>query len=64
MEGKQWFSVHEWDRSSAWLERLPVKEKVAGPNPVGPAILDFLLVSITAWNGGTYLNGISTQEKS
>lgn len=27
----------QWDRSSAWLERLPVKEKVAGSNPVGPA---------------------------
>lgn len=26
-----------WGRSAAWLARLPVKEKVAGSNPVGPA---------------------------
>lgn len=29
--------MYQWDRSSAWLERLPVKEEVAGSNPVGPA---------------------------
>ncbi len=28
----------EWDRSSAWLERLPVKEEVAGSSPVDPAL--------------------------
>ncbi len=27
-----------WDRSSAWLERRPVKAKVAGSSPVGPAL--------------------------
>jgi nucleoid-associated protein YgaU len=27
----------EWDRSSAWLERLPVKEEVGGSSPLGPA---------------------------
>ncbi len=26
-----------WDRSSAWLERLPVKEEVEGSSPFGPA---------------------------
>ncbi|MEY3387023.1 MAG: hypothetical protein RIR53_1834 [Bacteroidota bacterium] len=26
-----------WDRSSAWLERRPVKAEVAGSSPVGPA---------------------------
>ena len=27
----------ERDRSSAWLERRPVKAEVAGSSPVGPA---------------------------
>ena len=25
-----------WDRSSVWLERLPVTQEVAGSSPVGP----------------------------
>lgn len=29
--------VPERDRSSTWLERLPVKEEVEGSNPFGPA---------------------------
>jgi hypothetical protein len=28
----------QWDRSSAWLERLPVKEEVGGSSPLGPAL--------------------------
>ena len=29
--------VRLWDRSSAWLERRPVKAKVGGSSPLGPA---------------------------
>ena len=43
-----------WDRSSAWLERLPVKEEVGGSSPLGPAYVGSVMESITAWTGGTY----------
>ncbi len=32
-----YYAEASWDRSSAWLERLPVKEKVGGSSPLGPA---------------------------
>ena len=48
-----------WDRSSAWLERLPVKEEVGGSSPLGPALTflnDRQFISISAWTGGTKHN--------
>ncbi len=49
------YNSDSWDRSSAWLERLPVTQEVAGSSPVGPEFIKASPAPVCTGAGEVYL---------